>query len=281
MTKAIEVDLSNGLGNRMFQYAFARSYAERHGFELHTPPCMLQRIFQIDDPPAVDNFPLVAGDHSRTGYAWGVGDRDGEWGIRLTGQRQHQEELTYTRSDAKRWFRLRPEMEELVRNVPSMEVVANLRRGDYAYACNPFVVISEESYLDACDEYGIDKTKVYFLDGETHYRIPEIPVESPWVNLDATQQGKMGEGGRLDFLPDLVLMMRAKVLLRSNSTFAWWAATLGDSERVFSPDIRAVTPAGPVPGTLYRAPQHVPFVEGNFPAMCWGWPFLSELHLKP
>ena len=122
---------------------------------------------------------------------------------------------------------------------------------------------------------------MYFLDGETHYRIPEIPVESPWVNLDATQQGKIGDAARLDFLPDLALMMRAKVLLRSNSTFAWWAATLGDAERVFSPDIRAVTPAGPVPGTLYRAPQDVPFVEGNHMPMAWGWPFLSELHLKP
>lgn len=280
MTKIVQVDLSNGLGNRMFQYAFARSYAERHGFELHTPRCILQRIFQIDDPPADRDLPLMAGDHSQTGYAFGAMN-DGAYDVTLTGQRQHQEELTYTRTDAKRWFKLRPEMEELVRNVPSMEVVANLRRGDYTYACNPFVVISEESYLDACDEYGIDKDKVYFLDGETHYRIPEIPVESPWVNLDATQQGKVGDAARLDFLPDLALMMRAKVLLRSNSTFAWWAATLGDAERVFSPDIRAVTPAGPVPGTLYRAPQDVPFVEGNHMPMAWGWPFLSELHLKP
>jgi hypothetical protein len=281
MTKAIEVDLSNGLGNRMFQYAFARSYAERHGFELHSTPCILQKIFQIDDPPDTDNFPLVAGDHSRNGIPWGVGDRDGEYNIRLTGQRQHQEELTYTRSDAKRWFKLRPDMEELVKNVPSMEVVANLRRGDYAYACNPFVVVSEESYLRACDQYGIDRSKVYFLNGEMHYRIAEIPVDRPWVNLNDVEQGKTGNNGRLDFLPDLVLMMRAKILLRSNSTFAWWAATLGDNERVFSPDIRGITPSGPIPGTQYRAPQLVPFVEGNHMPMAWGWPFLSELHLKP
>ena len=278
--KAVQVSLSNGLGNQMFQYAFARSYAERHGYELHTPQTPLRKIFQIDDPLATRTLPLMAGDHSHTGYGFGV-LRDGAYDVELTGQRQHQEELTYTRSDAKRWFKLRPEMEELVKDVPSMDVVANLRRGDYTYACNPFVVISEQSYLDACDKFGIDKSKLYFLDGETHYRIPEIPVESPWVNLDATQQGKVGDAARLDFLPDLALMMRAKVLLRSNSTFAWWAATLGDAERVFSPDIRAVTPAGPVPGTLYRAPQHVPFVEGNHMPMAWGWPFLSELHLKP
>ena len=264
----------------MFQYAFARSYAERHGYELHTPPCILQRIFQIDDPPAVDNFPLMAGDHSKTGYGFGVLE-DGAYDVELTGQRQHQEELTYTRSDAKRWFKLRPEMEELIKDVPSMEVVANLRRGDYAYACNPFVVVSEQSYIDACDQYGIDKSKVYFLNGETHYRVPEIPVESEWIHLNATEQGKLNGGGeRLDFLPDLVLMMRAKILLRSNSTFAWWAATLGDSERVFSPDIRAINPHEADIGP-YRSPQHVTFVEGNHMPMAWGWPFLSELHLKP
>ena len=277
--KVVEVSLSNGLGNRMFQYAFARSYAERHGYELHTPPCVLQKIFQIDDPPAVDDFPLMAGDHSQTGYGFGV-LRDGAYNVTLTGQRQHQEELTYTRSDAKRWFKLRPEIAELVKNVPSMEVVANLRRGDYTYSCNPFVVVSEESYLYACDQFGIDKTNLYFLNGETHYLIPEISVQRPWVNLDANEQGKSGDSMRFDFLPDLALMMRAKVLLRSNSTFAWWAATLGDNDRVFSPDIRNINPHEADQG-LYRSPQHVPFVEGNHMPMCFGWPFLTELHLKP
>ena len=85
---------------------------------------------------------------------------------------------------------------------------------------------------------------------------------------------------RLDFLPDLALMMRAKVLLRSNSSFAWWAATLGDNERFLSPDVSKVDANAGIAG-LFRAEQHVPFVEGNHPAMCWGWPFLSELHLKP
>ena len=277
--KVVEVSLSNGLGNRMFQYAFARSYAERHGYELHTPPCVLQKIFQIDDPPAVDDFPLMAGDHSQTGYGFGV-LRDGAYNVTLTGQRQHQEELTYTRSDAKRWFKLRPKIAELVKNVPSMEVVANLRRGDYTYSCNPFVVVSEESYLYACDQFGIDKTNIYFLNGETHYLIPEIAVQRPWVNLDANEQGKSGDSMRFDFLPDLALMMRAKVLLRSNSTFAWWAATLGDNDRVFSPDIREINPHEADHG-LYRSPQHVPFVEGNHMPMCFGWPFLTELHLKP
>lgn len=276
--KAVQVSLSNGLGNRMFQYAFARSYAERHGFELHTPPCVLQQIFEINDPPALRNLPLVAGDHSRNGISFGVGDRDGDFDITLTGQRQHQEELTYTRSDAKRWFKLRPEIEDLVKNVPSMEVVANLRRGDYTYSCNPFVVVSEQSYFDACDQFGIDKGKMYFLNGETHYQVPEINVSRPWVNLNPEEQGKLDAPARLDFLPDLALMMRAKILLRSNSTFAWWAATLGDNERVFSPDIREVTPAS---DGLYRPAQHVPFVEGNHMPIAWGWPFLSELHLKP
>ena len=278
MTKVVEVSLAGGLGNRMFQYAFARSYAERHGFELHTPPCILQKIFQIDDPPADKNFPVVGGDHSLNGFSFGLGAHDGEHDITLSGMRQHQQELTYTRGDAKRWFKLRPEMEELVKNVPSMEVVANLRRGDYTYSCNPFVVISEQSYLDACDQYGIDKSKVYFLDGETHYRIPEIPVESPWVNLNAEEQGKLGNNARLDFLPDLALIMRARIILRSNSTFSWWAVTLGNSERVFSPDIRGVAPAS---SGLFRPPQHVPFVEGNHMQMAWPYPYLSDLHLKP
>lgn len=285
MTKVVEVSLAGGLGNRMFQYAYARAYAERHGFELHTPPSILQRIFQINDPPATGDFgkfPLLMG------TPFGVGDRDGEHTVTICGMRQHQCEITYTLRDAKRWFRLRPEMEELVKDVPSMDLVANTREGDYAYGCNPMILIDRRSYENCCDDFNLDKSKLYWLHGETHYQIPSIPIEKPWIALSDHEAWRLGDSGRLDFLPDWALLQRAKIVIRPNSTFSWWAIELSDHERVFSPNVKEIDPVSGVVG-IHRYPQMVPFVDGNHMPMVWKnpadngnpYPFVSDLKLPP
>ena len=261
----VQVEMAGGLGNRLFQYSFARKYAEVNGLELHTKPYPWQNVFDLDDKPTIDG--LETRDHS------GWLEWEGKGGFNIVGMGQHQRFLTYTRSDVKRWFRLKPECLELVKDVPSLELVANLRRGDYRNACNPFIVVSEQSYLDCCDQHGLPKEKLFWLNGEEHYRVPGIKVEKAWEALNDREKERS-----LDFLPDLALMMRAKILLRSNSTFAWWAATLGNNERVFCPDVRAVDPNKANQGHK-RLPQTIPFLEGNHMPVAWGFDFLSELHL--
>ena len=59
----------------------------------------------------------------------------------------------------------------------------------------------------------------------------------------------------LPFLEDFILMMNADVVLRANSSFSWWAATLGRG-RILSPLVEDRT-----------GMQDVEFVEGNWPKM--------------
>lgn len=276
----IQANIAGGLGNKMFQYAFARAYAERHGFELRCETGILHKIFDLPPNAPADRTDLLCC-HSEYFEAW-----DGQSEITLQGMAQHQKNLDlYTRAQVRKWFTLRPEFDSWKAFVPVMDLVANLRLGDYTYACNPFVWISRESYEDCCDQYGLDKSKLYFLDGEQHFRIAQVPVEKPWAELSPEESGKVpSDKARVDFIPDLLLMMQAKVLLRSNSTFAWWAATLGHNERVFCPDVFKVNADdGVVDGV--RHPQHVPFVEGNHMPMVdhRGKSYenqLSELHLR-
>ena len=260
--------LAGGLGNRMFEYAFARAYAEKIGAELrlnYPQGEVLHRIFGIAHPPA--EIPLTPVDSSFF-EEW-----DGRTNITILGMGQMQKNLLYTRAQAREWFTLRPELQDLVRSVPSMELVANVRLGDYTFGCNPFTWISDASYFDCCEKHGLDRSQLFWLSSEDHYRIPQIPVEKPWVNL--TDAEKMS---RLDYLPDLALMMRAKTLLRSNSTFAWWAAALG-AARVFCPDVSKVDQSkGVVNGN--RVPQFVPFVEGNHMPVIWDLSVCSELFIK-
>ena len=268
---SVNVRLGGGLGNKLFVYAFARAYAERYGFELHVDGCYphlpWQRIFSGIDHPSIERE-LPARESFKLEEWEGDGD------IMITGYCQHQKNLIYTRHQVREWFQLKPEMLELVKAVPAMEIIANLRLGEYCYACNPFIWIDWRAYIDCCGYYGLPTQTLYFQDGNEHYRIPEIPIEKPWVELTGEERERS-----IDYLPDLALLMRTKILLRSNSTFAWWAATLGNNQRVFCPDVAKVNAAdGIING--HRVQQWVPFVEGNHTPMVTGWEYLSDLHLK-
>ncbi len=276
----VQVQLAGGLGNRLFEYAFARAYAEKYGFELRCETCVLDQIFDL---PA--NAPATRDDLRVCGTEY-LEEWDGLGEITIRGMAQHQKNLDlYSRAKVCEWFRLRPQFSQWDAQVPAMDLIANLRLGDYTYACNPFVWISKESYVDCCNQFGLDKSKLYFLDGEQHYRIAQVPVERPWDQLSDAEKGKTsGLSARTDFVPDLLLMMKAKVLIRSNSTFAWWAAALGHNERVFSPDVMQVNAQDGIKDGA-RYPQHVTFVEGNhMPVVnAVGSPYVNqftELHLK-
>lgn len=156
--------------------------------------------------------------------------------------RQNQESLIYTRSQVKNWFKLKPEIEERLQEHNSKGLVlAHRRTGDYGRL--GYVVVSEESYHKAA--------------GLNGYRIYDILTEEKAV-MD-----------HRSFIVDFYRMMTCSVLFRGNSTFSWWAATLGNS-RVFSPVIE---------GLEGGKEQECEFVEGNYPRFA-DLPFVTDLHLS-
>jgi hypothetical protein len=267
----IQAIIGGGLGNKLFCYCFARAYAEKMGCDLHVQgglyPQKWNIIFQdTDHPPVTRLLPIR---QSFDFEQW-----DGETDITIQGFCQHQKNLIYTRRQVKEWLRFMPHIREMVQGIEPVGILCNQRLGDYLLACNPFSWVSPESYVECCERFGLGKN-ITWQDGDTHF---------PWPGIDASlfkrheHHAEFDE--RIDFLPDLVVMMRAKNLLRANSTFGWWAHVLGDNERVFSPNVFAVNPAAGIVGTS-RVPQFVPFVEGNHMPMVPGIPYLSELHLAP
>ncbi len=254
----ITVTLQEGFGNRMSQYAFARAYAELHGCELQTTPWMGSHVFDINDPPITKELPTVTMESFET---W-----DGRTDINLVGWGQHQKNLIYTRNQVREWFRFRPEILDALKNVPSYEVVAHLRWGDFVW-CPGFVAITKESYLRACTQYGVDATKLRFISEEEPIVVPELETG------DHHTRGTDPRITNLGFLPDFYAMMQAQILFRACSTFSFWAATLGNARRVFSPDLSGINYIDPG----YR---EVPFVEGNHMPITMDTSCHSQLHLK-
>jgi hypothetical protein len=227
----ITCQLLGGLGGQLFQYAFARAYAEKYGAELHCPPWIGQRVFTISDPP-MPATPLPA--RTLFGLSWG------ETNVHLEGYMTHQRAMIYTREQARRWFTLQPAWEEMLERIMPREdfLVAHRRTGDYIGNPN-YPLLSRECYRAACRQYGYDAATLRFVEVETaitHHAFT----------------------GAFAFLPDFYRLMRTPILFRGNSGFSWWASLLGMHWRVYSPLVVGLTPG---------IEQDAVFVPGNAPAI--------------
>ena len=234
------------LGNQLFIYAFARSYAEKYNLEFHCEDWMGNKIFKLNDLPYVNNLPMR---HDVELEKW-----DGESNITIGGYAQRQPCLLYSRADARRFFQFKPEIQALLDRVQLHDMCAHLRHGDYL-GVPGFVAIKPESYCKACADFGFNPDDLHFVCQESPNVIPEL-----------TEMG-------LGQLPDFYILMKARILFRANSTFSWWAATLGNAERIFSPNVQGIPGSD---GVLRDAP----FTEGNennFTSHCW---FTTELRLR-
>jgi hypothetical protein len=190
-------------GNQLFQYAYARAYAESIGAELHTPDWIGRQLFAGVDEPIMED----------------KGDED------LVGYFQQPEHLKLlSRRKLRQWFTFKNPVD-----VPEYDLIFHKRRGDYLNTLDFWGIVTDESYVKAAEKHDLDPSQALVLDDD---RQPEYLIN------------------------DFFLMMKCKNLFRSNSTFSWWAATLGDA-RVFSPMVRHRV------GWI-----DVAFVEGNDEMLC-------------
>jgi len=191
---------SNGrFGNQLFQYAFARTYADKFGYELEIPLDWEGRsIFGIDAPP----ISCKMQERNEGDNGW-FGDHD----IDLTGYFTTRNYTKYMdRSEIRKWFYL-----ENYLDLPERYTAVHLRRTDYS----TIGTISKE-----CVEHWIDK----------------FNVTDPIIYLsDDTSLSNINELNRKHhFLDDFLIMINSTNLFRCHSTFSWWAGELSNS-RVLSP----------------------------------------------
>lgn len=218
-------------GNQLFRYAYARALCEQNGFELRTEPWVGERVFTLD----------------------GLAPKrpDGTEDIVIDEYRQAQKDLIYTRADCRRWFELKPKIEDELEVAAAcyFPVVVHFRRGDYV-GSSGYPVIGRKAVVRAMLEHRI-ASEFCSVSDDHPLRHSRFPSE-------------------LEFLPDFYRLMKAPILFRANSSFSWWAATLGTG-RVLSPVITGL--AGGVEHVV------VPFVEGNWPRLA-ELEFVTDLHLK-
>lgn len=236
----ITVTTMGRFGNQLFQYAFARAYAEKHGFDFQCDPWLGSELFKgSQDKRITKRLPRKSE----------IDLIDGESNFEFYGYAQCQKCMIYTREQVRKWFEFKDGYSHrLSKTYPPDEILGHRRVGDYLGYGYP--VVSEASYRNACQKFGHDPAKLKM-----------ITEENPTKHPDFT--------GPISFVPDFYRLMNASILLRGNSCFSWWAGTLGDG-KIYSPVI----------DNLVGGREHdVEFVEGNHPKFA-NLGFITDLHLK-
>ena len=221
----------------MFIYAFARAWCEQNGYELCLDPWIGEKIFQIPEANRTRNADKVFPENYY----------------------QDQDSLIYTRRQVREWFKLKPEIEERLQpvlNENRKRVLCNARWGvDYVSAGNP--IVRAAAYEMACAYFGYSMRDI-------EWEIDTKPTRLLGFNGDIWGSG---QGVTAVALPSFYRLMKAPILFRANSTFSWWAATLGDG-KVFSPVVKGM-----------KGECCPNFIEGNWPQMTTS-PVNTDLFLR-
>jgi hypothetical protein len=218
-------------GNQLFQYAFARAYAERYGALLEVPEWIGRRVFGLDDPYPSRVLPRSMQDC----VPWGQVDID------LFGYFQKTECLSIlSRDRLRQWFRIRPQWEAKAQLPGKPYIAAHLRRGDYVSRYSSlYCTVSRNSYIRACEQFELDASQLVWVSDE-------------WPRPFCDPE--------LDFMSDFLILKHADVLLRGNSTFSFWAGVLSDG-RVFSPLVSGLRGEHDVPFVPGNWPRCADFCD--------------------
>lgn len=211
-------------GNQLFQYAFAKAYAEKYNAILEIPHNWIGRkLFNINDPfiknplskTALDSIPF------------------GEVNIDLFGYFQFKECYDlYSKQDVRNWFKFQDKWIKILPKKKEYYIACHLRKGDYESKYSGiYCSISENSYLTACKKFNLNIDKIIWISEENPMKLPGF------------------EG--IEFLPDFMTLYNADVLLRANSCFSLWAGILNEKE-IYSPIVSGKT-----------GKNDVEFVKGN------------------
>ena len=193
-------------GNQLFQYSFARKYAELNGATLETPAWIGQKLFGLNDPPLGSPLPKMPSDH----VPWG------QVNIDLNGYFQGQFAIEkLSRAELRKWFTFLPKFHEKFPKIHPKYAAAHVRRGDYLKAQWDYCIVSDASYVRAKQKFGWNEEFVW------------VREDLPTVDAEMEAEG-------MGFIPDFFKIMKADAIFRGNSTFSWWAAALSDA-KIYAP----------------------------------------------
>jgi len=230
------------LANQMFQYASLKGIARNRGYEFSIPP---EQVFGQNDslvktsPLNIYNvFENVSNNTIQIVRNPILQERMHEFdrqlfndcsdNVDLFGYYQSPKYFEHIKDEIKNDFKFSNEVEsicsEVFDNLDDEKVVSvHIRRTDYTI--NPNHPVQPMSYYEKALEL-FDKNVQIFV-------FSDDPIWCKEQELFADDNIMLSEGNDADV--DLCLMSKCDYHIIANSSFSWWGAWLGDSEKVVAP----------------------------------------------
>lgn len=248
----IEIQLSDRLGNQMFQYAAAQAYAWKHNKQLYVTPSKdnpENALFNVFNLPALISDKKMTflcsysqknkctANTTKSLRTFNKSTYDNPNYLFFKGHAQDWHWFYEYQDQIKRLFRfskpLSKQNQKWKKQIQHTQSVAvHIRRGDYLQHKNVYILVSKDYYQQAFQYISkhLDKPHLYIFSDDIEWAKKNITTPLPHDFIDNNQN---------DPGADLHLMALCKHHIIANSTFSWWGSFLAET-----PHQIVVAPAG-------------------------------------
>lgn len=220
----LTITLRGRLGNQLYEYAMVRSIAEKNGYGYYIIPEEWNGTDLFDlDFGKIDTVPMIYTYTEKymipyDPLIWEV--KDG-----TCFQGYFQTEKYFDQEKVRKWFKLKPSMEsdQLILKYPIEEYCyIHLRGGDFNLIPDYSYSLPREYFYRAIKKINEEKSisKFIVITDDVKYGHECFPQYEILNN---------------NILTDFNLINKAKYLIISNSSFAWWATWLNENNYVIAP----------------------------------------------
>jgi hypothetical protein len=208
-----------GLGNRLFQYCWARQIAEKKNYALFSSPisgfpCTYNNVEGIQK----FNNPYTTPEITQIFDMDNIYGHDGQ--IIISGYSQRYEHYVNNKENIKKWLFI--ENEESFEKPDPLDIVLNIRLGDYVGLGWD---IDMNYYIEILKKETFNKA-IIICDEPNNHRL-DILKQMGCIIKDNTNYGIS------KYLADFVYVKNSNKTIISNSTFSWWATFLGNGKVYF------------------------------------------------
>ena len=260
--KSLTLELTGGIGNQLFSYAYATNLVKLFDMKLILDGSVTERVlgrqadlfeFALSGEPQRSQedyssfglninrllwrYPLtrLASERNQSQVlSWDVNISRFKTGGRLRGFFQGQEALDAVNEEKEKLFALKNpssnfmnlSQEIIEKNVTSIHV----RRGDYRGYIENFGLLSASYYASAIKENSPDdsSSEIWLFSDEPDATLSELKSVGIQVNHVVSPT-------EVSVAETLKLMSLSKKLITANSTFSWWAGALGENIEIVVP----------------------------------------------
>ncbi|MEW9669847.1 alpha-1,2-fucosyltransferase [Ammoniphilus sp. 3BR4] len=231
--------IGKGFGNKLFQYAFLKTYAKKHHLKVEVPKWIGRYLFGLKDPPITKKLPVVKQVSPCLEQDSIPNAKEPYKNVDLLGYFQyHTRYYAPYKNYIQALFQPVPDiqtrMDEAIKRLRSKGktiVGLHLRRGDYGlYNKDPFFIPPNSWYLQWLNEIWntLDDPLLFIASDETDLVLNDFssyhPITSKDLEITLT---------KASFYPDFYILTQCDILAISNSTFSFSACLLNERSKSF------------------------------------------------